>query len=58
MAGSGETLTYDELDARSNQLAHLFRARGVERGGRLAIFLENNVRSLEAAWAAQRSGVA
>ncbi|MSO78450.1 MAG: acyl-CoA synthetase [Acidimicrobiia bacterium] len=58
MAGSGETITFSELDTRSNQLAHLLRARGIERGGRMAIFLENNIRSLEVAWAAQRSGVA
>ncbi len=58
MAGSGQTITFSELDTRSNQLAHLLQARGIERGGRMAIFLENNVRSLEVAWAAQRSGVA
>ena len=26
MAGSGETITYRELEARSNRLAHLWRA--------------------------------
>lgn len=58
MASGSETITFGELDARSNQLAQLLRDRGVERGGRLAIFLENHVRSLEVAWAAQRSGLA
>jgi acyl-CoA synthetase (AMP-forming)/AMP-acid ligase II len=29
MAYSGETVTYGELEARSNQTAHLFRALGL-----------------------------
>ncbi len=57
LAGSGETVTYAELDRRSNQLAHLFRRRGLERGDVVAIFMENNARYLEATWAAQRSGL-
>ena len=32
MAGSGETITYAELEARSNRLAHLFRAVGSASG--------------------------
>ena len=31
MAGSGETVTYRELDARSNRLARLLRAAGLKR---------------------------
>ena len=31
MAQSGETITYAELDRRSNQLAHLLRASGLAR---------------------------
>ena len=30
MASTGEAVTYRELDARSNRLAHLFRRRGLE----------------------------
>jgi len=56
-SGGGSTVTYRELDERSNQLAHLFRTRGIGRGGRIAIFLENHPRFLEVAWAAQRSGL-
>jgi long-chain acyl-CoA synthetase len=58
MAGTGAVVTFAELDAASNRFAHLLRSRGIERGGRLAIFLENHPRFLEVVWAAQRSGLA
>ena len=32
MSGSGETVTYGQLEARSNQGAHLFRSLGIGRG--------------------------
>jgi long-chain acyl-CoA synthetase len=57
MAGSGETVTYKELDERSNQGAHLFRKLGLKGGDVIAIFMENNARYFEIAWAAQRSGL-
>ena len=57
MAATGETVTYAELDRRSNRLAHLLRQRGLRRGDSLAIFMENNARFLEVTWAAQRSGL-
>jgi long-chain acyl-CoA synthetase len=57
MAGSGETVTYRELDARSNRLAHLFRRRGLRRLDHYAIFMENNSRFLEACGAGERSGL-
>src|SRR5437763_1047180 len=53
----GPTMTFRELDERSNQLAQLFRARGIEQGDTIAVFLENNIRFLEVTWAAQRSGL-
>ncbi len=57
MAGSGLTQSYAELDARSNQLAHVFRELGIERGGHVAIFMENQIRFMEVCWAALRSGI-
>jgi long-chain acyl-CoA synthetase len=57
MANSGEAVTYAELDARSNRLAHLFRARGLQRLDHYAIFMENNSRYLEACGAGERSGL-
>ena len=56
MAGSGETTTFAELEARSNQFAHLLRDRGVGRGGAVAIFAENHPAFLEVTWGAQRAG--
>jgi long-chain acyl-CoA synthetase len=57
MAYSGETVTYGELDARSNQGAHLFRSLGIETGDAIALFIDNHPRYYEVLWAAQRSGI-
>ncbi|MEA3077877.1 MAG: long-chain acyl-CoA synthetase [Actinomycetota bacterium] len=57
MAGSGEEVTYRQLDDRSNQLAQLLHDRGLRPGDSVAICMENNARYLEATWAAQRSGL-
>jgi long-chain acyl-CoA synthetase len=57
MATSGETVTYAELEARSNRLAHLFRKLGLKRLDHYAIFMENNSRYLEACGAGERSGL-
>jgi long-chain acyl-CoA synthetase len=57
MAETGETVTYGELEARSNQGAHLFRALGLKAGDGVAFFLDNGPRYYELLWAAQRSGL-
>lgn len=57
MAESGATLTYRELEARSCQLAHLLRARGLTVGDHIAVLLGNEPAFIEACWAAQRSGL-
>ena len=57
MATSGETVTYGELEARSNQGAHLLRSVGVQAGDGVALFMDNSPRYYEVLWAAQRSGV-
>ena len=56
MAGSGDRVTYRELDERSNRIAHLLRAQGVAKGDRIALFMENQIRFMEVVWAALRSG--
>lgn len=57
MAGSGETVTYAELEARTNRLAHFLRSRGLNRLDHYAIFMENNARYLEACGAGERAGL-
>ena len=57
MAGSGEAVTYRELDEASNRVAQLLRASGVEAGDHIAILLENHPRFFELCWGAQRAGV-
>src|SRR5271169_1614065 len=57
MASTGEAVTYRELEARSNRLAHLFRKLGLRRLDHFAIFMENNSRYLEACSAGERSGL-
>ena len=54
---SGETVTYRELEARSNRLAHLLRNLGLKRLDHYAIFMENNSRYLETCGAGERSGL-
>jgi long-chain acyl-CoA synthetase len=57
MANSGESVSYAELEARSNRLAHLFRKHGMKRLDHYAIYMENNSRYLEACAAGERSGL-
>jgi long-chain acyl-CoA synthetase len=56
-AESGEILTYGELNDRSNQLSQLLYAQGLRRGDHIALLMENNMRFVEVAWAAFRSGL-
>jgi long-chain acyl-CoA synthetase len=57
MAGSGLTVTYAELDAAANRLAHVLFDAGLRPGDHLAFMLENRWEFLAVAWAAQRSGL-
>ena len=47
MAATGESVTFRELDERSNRGAQLFRELGLKTGDGIAIFMENNIRFLE-----------
>lgn len=42
----GERVGHRELDARANRLAHTLRRRGVERGDRVIVFLDNSVEAV------------
>ncbi|MEL7157198.1 MAG: AMP-binding protein [Actinomycetota bacterium] len=57
MAGSGEQLTFAELDQRSARLAQLLHAAGLRPGDHVSIFMENNLHYFECFWAAMRSGL-
>ncbi len=57
MARSGETITYRELEARSNRLAHLLCAVGLRRLDHYAVLMENHVRFVECCAAGERSGL-
>ncbi len=53
----GATMTYRELDERSNQLAHLLRNAGLAVGDHLTVVLENSLELFVVTWAAQRAGL-
>jgi len=57
MAGSGETVTYAEFEARTNRLAHVFRAAGLKHRDHYSVFMENNARYLECCGAGERTGL-
>jgi long-chain acyl-CoA synthetase len=57
MSGSGEVVTYGQLEARSNQIAQLFRSLGLKADDAVAFFIDNHPRYYELLWAAQRSGL-
>jgi amino acid adenylation domain-containing protein len=42
----GKSITYRELDARSNQVAHLLRERGIGKGDRVGLFFPKCVESI------------
>ncbi len=52
----GRSLTYRELDQKSNQLAHLLRERGVRKGGRVGIYFPKCVESIVAMLGVVKAG--
>src|SRR6201997_4021176 len=54
---SGAVVTFDELEARANRLAHYFRRAGLVEGDAVAILMENNEHIHAVMWAARRSGL-
>src|SRR5437899_12785472 len=57
MAGTGERISYAQLAERAHRLTQLFRGRGIQRGGHVAVLLPNHPRYLEIIWAAHISGI-
>jgi len=54
---SGTVVTFDDLEARANRLAHRFRKAGLREGDSVAILMENNEHVHAVMWAARRSGL-
>ncbi|HEV3279572.1 MAG TPA: amino acid adenylation domain-containing protein [Terriglobia bacterium] len=52
----GRSLTYAELEERSNQLAHLLRERGLAKGDRVGLFFPKSVESLVAMFGVLKAG--
>jgi amino acid adenylation domain-containing protein len=52
------TLTYRELEERSNQLAHLLRARGIKKGDRVGLYFSKSVESVISMFGVLKAGVA
>src|ERR1700742_456094 len=54
---SGTVLTFADLEARANRLAHFFREHGLREGDAVAILMENNEYYHAVMWAARRCGL-
>lgn len=52
----GRSLTYRELDERSNQLAHLLRQRGIRKGDRVGIYFPKAVESVVSMFGVLKAG--
>jgi acyl-CoA synthetase (AMP-forming)/AMP-acid ligase II len=57
MTGSGEIVTWGDLDDRSRQLAHFWRSLGLSQGDHVALLMENVKEFAEVCWAADRIGL-
>ncbi|HEX8360464.1 MAG TPA: amino acid adenylation domain-containing protein, partial [Longimicrobium sp.] len=58
IAHGGASLTYDELNARANRLAHYLRARGVRAGERVAVLVPRSAELVIAELAVLKAGAA
>ncbi|MFY0612190.1 MAG: AMP-binding protein [Hyphomicrobiaceae bacterium] len=54
---TGETVTFGQLERRSNQAAHLLRDSGVKSGDHIVLLAENCRQFLEICFAADRAGI-
>jgi amino acid adenylation domain-containing protein len=52
------TLTYRELEERSNQLAHLLCARGVKKGDRIGLYFSKSIESVVSMFGVLKAGAA
>lgn len=52
------SITYQELDVVSNQLAHVLRSTGIERGDRVGIYLNKSIEAVAAIFGILKAGAA
>jgi fatty-acyl-CoA synthase len=57
MGKSGEQISYEELDRRSNQGAHLLRKLGLNPGDHVAMQVENSIAFFVLLWSMRRAGL-
>src|SRR3970040_847108 len=51
-----ERLTYRDIEERANRLAHSLLAHGIQRGDRVAVFLDNSVEAVVSIFAILKAG--
>jgi len=56
-SATGKSITWRQLNDRSNQIAQLLRSRDLGRGDHIALLMQNHLDYLIIAWAAFRSGL-
>jgi malonyl-CoA/methylmalonyl-CoA synthetase len=56
-AGANRALTFSDIDARGNRMAHELAARGLHRGDRLCVHLANGIEFIDLYLACVRLGV-
>ncbi len=54
----GKRLTYAEIDSMANRLANALLDNGIERGDRVAIFMDNSIEAVISIFAALKAGAA
>jgi acyl-CoA synthetase (AMP-forming)/AMP-acid ligase II len=57
MGGTGQAISYADLDAEANQVSHVFRSLGLQPGDHVAFCLENHPRFFALAWGAHYAGL-
>jgi acyl-CoA synthetase (AMP-forming)/AMP-acid ligase II len=57
MAGTGQVVTYSQLDDGANRLARVFHDLGLVPGDHVALCMENHPRYLEVVWGATYAGL-
>lgn len=56
LVSGSRRLTYRDIESAANQLAHGLIARGIERGDRVVLFLDNSVEAAIAIWGVLKAG--